>query len=126
MAYCANCGKEISPAARACPQCGHPAGVATATAVEPHVQPPTEGFAVASLACSIAGILGVFFVGSILGIVFSHVARRKLREHPGREGEGLATAGLIIGWVGIALGILGLIMILLFLEAIEDIFRGVI
>ena len=32
MAYCANCGHEISDAAVACPECGHPTGVVTAPA----------------------------------------------------------------------------------------------
>jgi hypothetical protein len=41
-------------------------------------------------------------VGSILAVIVGNVARRQIRER-GEQGDGLAVAGIIIGWVGIAL-----------------------
>ena len=68
---------------------------------------PTEGTgnAVASL---IFGILGLVFcpiVCSVLALVFGYKSRN-LRE----PAEGMATAGIILGWVGLAFGILGVIV----------------
>lgn len=46
------------------------------------------------------------FVFAPLGIVFGHIAKKQIRER-GDEGEGLATAGLVIGYILTALGVLG-------------------
>ena len=99
MAYCSNCGKDISPAARACPNCGHPGpgagGVATRTSA------PTEGLAIASLVCSIAAFFFIPFIGSILAIVFGTIARRRIAEDPSLQGAEMARVGIIVGWVGL-------------------------
>ena len=63
----------------------------------------TNGLAVASLVCSLAGLLTC--VGAPLGVVLGHVAKSQIRTS-GEAGEGLATAGLIIGYV---LSVLGLV-----------------
>ena len=61
----------------------------------------TNGSAIASLVLS---ILGLFGIGSLLGIIFGHRARREIRASGGYEGgEGLATAGIVIGWVTLVL-----------------------
>jgi hypothetical protein len=61
----------------------------------------TNGSAIASLVLS---ILGLFGIGSVLGIIFGHRARKEIRASGGYEGgEGLATAGIVIGWVTLAL-----------------------
>jgi hypothetical protein len=62
---------------------------------------PTNGLAVASLICSIAGVASCFVL-SILGTVFGHVARRQIRVS-GEGGDGLALAGVIIGWIGVSI-----------------------
>ena len=66
----------------------------------PVAGPGTNGFAVASLVCSIATTM-ICGIGSILGIVFGHVARRQIKR-TGEGGAGLALAGLIIGYLGLA------------------------
>ena len=61
----------------------------------------TNGFAVASFVCSLLCI-------SILAIIFGHVALSQIRRT--REGgQGLATAGLIIGYLGFAILVLAFI-----------------
>jgi curved DNA-binding protein CbpA len=59
-------------------------------------QPPTNGLAVVSLVLSLAGVL--FCVAAPVGAIVGHVARRQLRER-GEGGEGLAMAGIVIGWL---------------------------
>jgi hypothetical protein len=74
----------------------------------------TSGYAIASLILGIAGFFVVPIVPSILAIVFGQKAREDLRRDPTLGGEGLATAGIVLGWVGIALiGIVLLFVLLL-------------
>jgi len=110
MAYCAHCGKEISPQAIACPQCGHPVVVASGAA------PPPDGFAIASLATAISGLTLVPVVGSILGIVFGKIAKDRIARDPSIEGIAMARAGTIIGWVGLVLGILFVVALVAWFE----------
>jgi hypothetical protein len=61
----------------------------------------TNGLAVASL---VLGILWLFWIGSILAVIFGHVALNQIKaqEGPSRpEGKGLAIAGLVLGYVGV-------------------------
>ena len=69
---------------------------------------PTNGFAIASM---VLGIIWIYWIGSILALVFGYVAKSQIRAR-GESGDGMATAGIVLGWVGV--GIL-LTAILLFL-----------
>jgi hypothetical protein len=55
--------------------------------------------AIASLACGIGQIF-FWFIAGVPAIVFGHVARRQIRES-GEAGEGMALAGLILGYIGV-------------------------
>jgi hypothetical protein len=69
-------------------------------------QPKTNGLAIASLICACAGL---FFLPAILGIVFGFVARRQINRSNGRQkGDGLAIAGIIVGFGWLALVVLGI------------------
>jgi hypothetical protein len=58
----------------------------------------TSGMATASLVLSLLGlIIGPF--GCVPGIVFGHLARRQSARNPRIGGQGIALAGLIIGYV---------------------------
>jgi Domain of unknown function (DUF4190) len=50
------------------------------------------------------------FVVPIAGIVLGHIARSQIRR-TGEDGDGLALAGLIVSYIGIALSILVMILI---------------
>lgn len=101
MGYCANCGKEISDRAAACPNCGHPhAGAGR----PPGGSGRTDGNAIASLILGIAGLVMCPLVPSIFAVVLGNKAKERLAREPGLEGEGLAKAGVVLGWVGIAIG----------------------
>jgi hypothetical protein len=67
----------------------------------------TNPLAVAALVCGV----GQFFLPmptTILAIVFGHVARGQIRR-TGEKGAGLARAGLVLGWAGLALITLALV-----------------
>ena len=80
--------------------------------------PPTSGLAIASLVVSCAGVLGLcaYGLGGFLGIVgaiLGHVARRQIRER-GEGGEGLALAGVIVGWLTTVIALLATAAIVFF------------
>jgi len=63
----------------------------------------TNGLAIASLVCSCAGILFLGVPG-IVGIIFGFVARSQIRRSNGAQGgEGLALAGIIVGFAWIVI-----------------------
>lgn len=65
----------------------------------------TSGMALASLVMGIAGWTLFPMLGSILAIVFGYAARREIRQRPGQlTGDGLAVAGLVLGWLMVGLG----------------------
>jgi hypothetical protein len=75
----------------------------------------TDGLAIASLAVSCASVLGLcaYGIGGLLGIVgaiLGHVARGRIRRS-GSGGEGLALAGVIVGWISAALGLAAVTLI---------------
>jgi hypothetical protein len=73
--------------------------------------PKTNGLAIASLVCSILGVC--CGVGGLLGVIFGFVARSQIKRSGGsQKGSGLALAGIIVGFVVIALAALGLLFIL--------------
>lgn len=69
----------------------------------------TNGLAVASLVCGIAQFVVPLVPTSILAIVFGHVARGQIRR-TGEKGAGLARAGQVLGWAGIVLAVLALVV----------------
>ena len=66
----------------------------------------TNGLAIAAM---VLGIVWVFWIGSILALVFGYIARKQIRER-GESGDGMAIAGIVLGWVGIAA--IGLVVVL--------------
>ena len=68
----------------------------------------TNGFAVASL---VLGILWIFWLGSLLALVFGFIAKGQIdRSNGAQSGMGLAIAGIVLGCVGACM----LVLILLF------------
>jgi hypothetical protein len=70
------------------------------------VQRSTNGLAVASM---VLGILWIYWIGSILALVFGFVARQQIKQR-GEAGDGMAIAGIVLGCVG--LGMLLLVLLL--------------
>ncbi len=74
-----------------------PAGVSTST------------MAVVSLVAGILGLSLLPLIGSIVAVITGPIAKRDIAASGGTQsGEGLATAGAILGGVGIGLTVVGL------------------
>ena len=66
----------------------------------------TSVLAVLSLVFGILGWTLLPGLGAIVAVVTGHIARAEIRRAPQTlEGDGLAIAGLVLGWLGIVLGI---------------------
>jgi len=108
--YCPNCGQQNDDAATTCVHCGagwapgQPFGMPLQGQVMPppaYAVPRTNPMAIASLVCS---ILGCCLMLAVAGVVMGHIARKQIRDSGGREtGDGLALAGLIVGYVWVGL-----------------------
>lgn len=80
-------------------------------------QQKTNGMAVGSMVVSIVGVTLLFCYGGgailgIVGAVLGHVARRQIKANR-ESGDGMALAGIIVGWIAAGLGLLifGAIMV---------------
>ncbi len=75
----------------------------------------TSAMAIISLVSGILGWTLLPFLGSIVAVITGHMARGEIRRAPDRlEGDGLAIAGLILGYAAIAMGIFLAIAFVLF------------
>jgi hypothetical protein len=90
---------------------GHPVGQPGAPAGSSAYaeSPRTNGMAVASL---VLGILWFWWIGSILALIFGYVGKSEIERSNGRQtGRGLAIAGIVLGWIGVAGGIITIIVV---------------
>lgn len=64
------------------------------------------------------GIVGwvlIPIVGGIIAVITGHMAKKEIRESRGLlGGDGLATAGLVLGYSNLALGLCACLLIILF------------
>ena len=67
----------------------------------------TSGLGIASM---VLGIIWLYWLGSILAVIFGHVALSQIKKDPSIGGRGFAVAGVALGWVGV--GILLLFVVL--------------
>jgi hypothetical protein len=68
----------------------------------------TNGLAVASM---ILGILWICYIGSVLAIIFGHVALSQIKKSGDTQGgKGMAIAGLVLGYLGIVTFVFSLIL----------------
>jgi Domain of unknown function (DUF4190) len=83
------------------PQASYPQGDYT----QPYAQSPygtaayagpgTNSLAIASLICSLAGL--IVGISAPVGAILGHMARKQIRTS-GEQGDGMALAGIIVGW----------------------------
>jgi len=87
--FCSNCGKTI-------PQVASVPSPAAAPVYTGEAQ--TSGKAIASLVCGIISVFPLFIIAVILG----HISLSEIKKSAGRlKGEGLAIAGLVLGYLGV-------------------------
>jgi hypothetical protein len=76
----------------------------------PPVHRSTSPLAIVSLVAGIAAWSLLPVIGAIVAIVCGHLARGEIRRSQGQlEGDGLAIAGLVLGYVQIAFGLIVLL-----------------
>ena len=76
----------------------------------------TNTMAIVSLVAGIVGWTAMPLLGSIVAIVTGHMARGQIRSSNGmEEGNGLALAGLLLGYTSLLLGVVGVIFAILVL-----------
>jgi uncharacterized membrane protein len=69
----------------------------------------TNGMAIASVLSAVLWLAGI---GAVLALVFGYRARWEIKNSAGRQtGSGLATAGIILGWIGITILVAAVILI---------------
>jgi hypothetical protein len=69
-----------------------------------YVGRPNNGMAIAALVCSLAGLLTI--ITAPIGAILGHIARKQIRES-GEQGDGMALAGIIVGWIITGLWVCG-------------------
>ena len=88
-------------AAAADPAAGQPTGAAS----------QINGLAIASVLVAVLWFAGL---GAVLALVFGYRARGQIKDSAGRQtGSGLAAAGIVLGWIGIAIVVTVVILIAL-------------
>lgn len=122
--FCFKCGSAMPDDAKSCANCGTPAP-ATAGAVTPppapgnfppnhalpvvapqYVVAPTEDKAIISMILGILALVSFSILAGIPAIILGKMSRDNIRASSGRlSGEGMATAGIVMGWVSV--GIVG-------------------
>ena len=93
-------------------QAGAPVSIPNAEPVG--VRPSANGKAITSLVCGCVGVTccGIL-IPSILAVIFGHIAKGEIRASGGQQGgDGMALAGLILGYVGLASGVFYLLTII--------------
>lgn len=118
---CPKCGNAGAPGAAFCNVCGTsfaapPMGTPVGAPMGGYMPPPmmmmqqrTSGMAIAGFICS--------FFCSVLGLIFSIMGHNEVKRSNGTVGGGgLAMAGIIISIVGLAIGVIYMILIMVVLS----------
>jgi len=110
--FCPQCGTSNPDQSIRCQACGYaPHSAQVLPPVTPGSIPPGKinRYSIASF------ILGIFFCfcpAALLAVTYGHRARKQLRKDPSQRGAGLAITGLILGYVGIAVTLLAIVIAL--------------
>ncbi len=102
--FCGRCGRALqtSGATNVPPVAPRPATSPGPAALHPTVQQEEmSGKAVASLVC---GFLFFFFPAAVAAIILGHISLADIRKSAGRlKGHGIAVGGLVLGYLGIVI-----------------------
>lgn len=81
----------------------------------PQAPTQTNTLAIVSLISGIAGLFILPIIAGIVAVVTGHMAKKQIQESMGAQGGGgMATAGLIMGYISLALWVCGCIAYLVF------------
>lgn len=86
-----------------------------------YVPEKTNTLAIVSMIASIVGFIWILpIIGSIAGVVMGHISLSQIKR-TNEKGRGMALAGLIVGYAGLALAVIGVIVFASFIGwAIEQ------
>ena len=75
----------------------------------------TSSLAIVSLVFGLLGWSFLPMLGSLVAIVTGHLARGEIRRDPARlQGDGLAIAGLVLGYTAVLMAVLAIMIFVLF------------
>jgi len=103
--FCATCGNAMNPDDKFCRICGAQCAPGlTAVAPAPFAAPVPPGkTSVKAILSLVFGLFIFFFPFSIVAIILGHLSFSEIKKSAGRlTGNGLAIAGLVLGYAGIA------------------------
>lgn len=138
--FCFKCGANMPDTATACPQCGTPAQNAPSSPppaagaavpgpaspmspMSPRMSAPitpagygqeakTDGKATASMILGVLSITCFWILAGIPAIILGHLAKSSIAKSMGRlKGDGMATAGLVMGYLSTVVGLPALLII---------------
>ena len=118
MKVCPTCGIDNPDTAYCCSNCSVAFGSSNIIVQQqkygaPYIMPKNNGMAIASMILGIASIACCGIAG-ILAVIFGFISNEKIKESNGTElGSGMAKAGIICGFIGIALWIIFLVFYIL-------------
>ena len=86
----------------------------------------TSTLAVVSLIAGIVSWILMPFIAGVAAVICGHMARAEIKRSSGAlEGDGLAIAGLVLGWINVVLCVLTVAAIVLFFGGLA-VFLGVL
>lgn len=75
-------------------------------------QGQTSTLAIVSLVTGIVSWFALPIIGAIIAVITGHMAKREIRESMGNlTGDGMATVGLVLGYLQLGLSVIGLCVV---------------
>lgn len=105
--FCNRCGNDNPANSTFCNQCGQPLGgaleaPAVPTAAVPAADAKTDNKAVISLVLGILSLTIFSILAGLPAVILGHISRSNIQKSMGRlKGEGIALAGLIMGYLSL-------------------------
>ncbi|NJC97359.1 MAG: hypothetical protein C3F07_10005 [Anaerolineales bacterium] len=86
---------------------------------------PTSTNATVSLVAGILGFTILPLIGGIVAIVTGYAARKETRaDPPTASGDGMATAGIVMGWIQVGLTVVGICCMIAYFAFFVTIFAS--
>lgn len=82
---------------------------------QPQARYPTSSLAVVSMVFGILAWVMLPFIGALVAVICGHLARSEIRRAPAdnrMEGDGMAIAGLVLGYVQLALSVIVVLFVI--------------